>query len=269
MSKLCIAIGLAATCALAHAQTDLQVSAGVTGFRYKEYDASGVLLDQEDATLPGITAELGHRQGPWRISANGSFFSGSADYGGQTQSSNPANNGIPVNTNTDEQFWSAGLRLERQIQMGSASLSPYLGFAYHEWRRDIKNGRTANNLLVTGFLEVYSWKTAELGALLWFGGAGSGGLEVGIDARVFQTVAPELQVRFPGDTRDTILELGERTGGRLALLGTYPLDARLRLRLEAFYEQWSFGRSPPRNGILEPRSETQTAGVLVGLIRSF
>jgi hypothetical protein len=27
-------------------------------------------------------------------------------------------------------------------------------------------------------------------------------------------------------------ELGERTGGRLALLGTYSLDARLRPRLE-------------------------------------
>jgi hypothetical protein len=262
VSKLAIAIGLAAACALAHAQTDLQVSAGVMGFRYKEFDTSGVLLDKEDAWLPGITAELGSRQGAWRISVNGSFFSGNADYGGQTQS------GIPANTNTDEQLWSAGLRVERQIQMGSASLSPYLGFGYHEWRREIKDGRTVNNTPVSGLLEVYSWKTAELGALLWFG-AGSGGLEGGIDARVFQTVAPELQVQLPGATRDTVLELGERAGGRLALLGTYPLDARLRLRLEAFYESWSFGRSPPRNGVLEPRSETQTAGVLVGLIRSF
>ncbi|HJY76794.1 MAG TPA: outer membrane beta-barrel protein [Burkholderiales bacterium] len=259
--KLPIAIGLAATCALAHAQTDFQVSAGVTGFRYKEYDEGGVLLDQEDASLPGITLELGRREGPWRISVNGSYFSGTADYGGQTQT------GVPANTNTDEQLWSAGLRLERQIQMGSVSLSPYLGFGYHEWRRDIKNGRTVNNTPVNGLLEIYSWKTAELGALLGLGSWQR--FEVAVDARVFRTVGPELEVRLPGDTRDTILQLGERTGGRLALLGSYPRDARLRLRLEVFYEQWSFGRSPPRNGVLEPDSDTQTAGVLVGLIRSF
>ena len=262
VSKLAIAIGLAAACTLAHAQTDLQVSAGVMDFSYKEFSSSGAVLDKEDAYLPGITGDLGHRIGAWRISVNGSFFSGSADYGGQTQA------GVPANTNTDEQLWSAGLRVERQIQMGSASLSPYLGLAYHEWRRDIKNGRTVNNTPVTGLLEVYSWKTAELGALLWFG-AGSGGLQAGIDARVFTTVAPELQVRVPGTGRDTLLELGEETGGRVALLGTYPLGARLRLRLEAFYERWAFGQSPVRNGIFEPRSETQTAGLLVGLIHSF
>jgi len=261
--KLPIAIGLAAACALAHAQTDLQVSAGVMDFSYKEFNSNGAVLDKEDAYLPGITAELGHRAGPWRISANGSFFSGSADYGGQTQA------GVPASTNTDEQFWSAGARVERRVELGATvTLSPYGGLAYHEWRRDIKNGRTVNNTPAIGLLEVYSWKTAELGALLWFG-AGSGGLEAGIDARVFTTVQPELQVRVPGTSRDTLLELGERTGGRLALLGTYPLGDRLRLRLEAFYEQWSFGQSPVRNGIFEPHSDTKTAGLLLGLIRSF
>ena len=260
--KLPVAIGLAAICAFAHAQTDLQVSAGVMDFSYKEFNSNGAVLDKEDAYLPGIAAELGHRSGPWRISANGSFFSGSADYGGQTQA------GVPANTNTDEQIWSAGARVERRIQMSAASLSPYLGFAYHEWRRDIKSGRTVNGTPAIGLLDVYSWKTAELGALLWFG-AGSGGLEGGIDARVFTTVEPELQVRLPGASRDTLLELGERTGGRVALLGTYPLGDRLRLRLEAFYEQWSFGQSPVRNGIFEPHSDTKTAGLLLGLIRSF
>jgi len=123
-----------------------------------------------------------------------------------------------------------------------------------------------NNTPAIGLLEVYSWTTAELGAMLWFSDWWEG---LAIDARVFRTVAPELQVRVPGATRDTLLELGEETGGRLALLGSFRLNDRLRLRLEAFYESWSFGRSPVRNGILEPRSDTQTAGLLVGLIRSF
>jgi hypothetical protein len=260
--KVHIAICLAAACALAHAQTDLQVSAGLMGFSYKEYSDSGVLLDREDAWLPGVTGELGHRMGAWRISASGSFFSGTADYAGQTQG------GVAANTTTDEQLWSAGLRLERRVELGTVSLSPYLGLAYHEWRRDIKSGRAVNNTPVSGLLEVYSWGTAELGALLWFG-AGGEGLEGGIDARVYRTVAPQMQARLPGTTSDTLFELGEETGGRLALLGTYPLNPRLRLRLEAFYERWSFGRSPVRNGFLEPRSDTQTAGLLVGLIRSF
>ena len=257
-----IAICLAAACALAYAQTDLQVSAGLMGFSYKEYSDTGVLLDREDAWLPGVTGELGHRMGAWRISASGSFFGGTADYDGQTQG------GVPAKTNTDEQLWSAGLRLERRFEIGTASLSPYLGLAYHDWQRDIKSGRTVNGTPAIGILEVYSWGTAELGALLWFGGGGEG-LEGGIDARVFRTVRPEMQVRLPGATRDTLFELGEQTGGRLALLGTYPLHARLRLRLEAFYERWSFGRSAVKNGFLEPRSDTQTAGLLVGLIRSF
>jgi hypothetical protein len=260
--KVCIAASLAAVCAVAHAQTDVQVSAGVMGFNYKEYDDRGVLLDREDALLPGISGELGHRVGAWRISASGSFFSGSADYDGQTQA------GVPAKTDTDERFWSAGVRLERRLELGTASLSPYLGLAYHEWRRDIKNGRTVNNTPVSGLLEVYSWKTAELGALLVFNTRWEG-VEIALDARVFQTFAPELQVRLPGATRDTIFDLGEETGGRLALLGTYPLKPRLHLRLEAFYERWSFGRSPVVNGFLEPRSDTQTAGLLVGLTHSF
>jgi hypothetical protein len=260
--KVHIAVCLAAACALAHAQTDLQVSAGLMGFSYKEYSDSGVLLDREDAWLPGVTGELGYREGPWRISASGSFFRGTADYDGQTQG------GVPAKTNTDEQLWSAGLRVEGRMEMGTASLSPYLGLAYHEWQRDIKSGRTVNNTPAIGLLEVYRWGTAELGALLWFG-AGGEGLEGGIDARVFRTVRPEMQARLPGATQDTLFELGEETGGRLALLGTYPLGARLRLRLEAYYETWSFGRSPVRNGFLEPRSDTQTAGLLIGLTRSF
>jgi len=255
--KVHVAIGLAAACALAHAQTDLQVSAGVMDFTYKEYAESGALLDREDAWLAGVAGELGHRIGAWRISASGSFFGGSADYGGQTQG------GIPANTNTDERLWSAGLRLERRLELGRMSLSPYVGLAYHEWRRDIISGRAVNNTPVSGLLEVYSWKTAELGALLWFSARWA------LDARVFRTVAPELQVRLPGSSRETLFELGEETGGRLALLGTYPLNPRLRLRLEAFYERWSFGRSPVRNGFLEPSSDTQTAGLLLGLIRSF
>jgi len=260
--KVHIAISLAAVCAVAHAQTELQVSAGVMGFSYKEYADSGALLDREDAMLPGVTGELGHRIGPWRISASGSFFSGTADYDGQTQA------GVPAKTDTDEQLWSAGVRLERRLEIGTASLSPYVGFGYHEWQRDIKNGRTVNNTPVTGLLEVYSWKTAELGALLRFNTWWEG-LEGAVDARVFRTFAPELQVRLPGATRDTTFDLGEETGGRLALLGTYRLDARLRLRIEAFYERWSFGKSPVVSGFLEPRSDTQTAGLLVGLIYSF
>lgn len=260
--KVHIAICLAAACAVAHAQTELQVSAGLMGFSYKEYADSGALLDREDARLPGVTGEVRHRIGAWRISASGSFFGGSADYRGQTQG------GVAANTTTDEQLWSAGLRLERRLELGTVSLSPYVGFTYHEWRRDIKSGRAVNNTPVSGLLEVYSWNTAELGALLWISSS-RGGLEGAVDARVFRTVAPELQVRLPGSNRDTLFELGERTGGRLALLGTYPLDARLRLRLEAFYERWSFGRSPVRNGFFEPRSDTQTAGLLLGLIRSF
>jgi hypothetical protein len=255
--KFHIAIGLAAVCAVAHAQTELEVSAGLMGFSYKEYADSGALLDREDAWLPGVTGELGHRIGAWRISASGSFFGGSADYGGQTQG------GVAANTTTDEQLWSAGLRLERRFEIGTVSLSPYVGLAYHEWQRDINSGRAVNNTPVSGLLEVYSWTTAGLGALLWVSSRWA------LDARVFRTVAPEMQVRLPGGTSDTLFELGESTGGRLALLGTYPLDARLRLRLEAFYETWSFGRSPVRNRFLEPRRDTQTAGLLVGLIRSF
>src|SRR4030095_14227816 len=104
-----------------HSQTDLQVSAGFMGFSYKEYSDSGVLLDREDAWLPGVTGELGYREGPWRISASGSFFGGKADYDGQTQG------GVAVNTNTDERLWSAGLRFEGRLEMGAGRGSPALG----------------------------------------------------------------------------------------------------------------------------------------------
>jgi len=270
-AKACIATWLAAACGLAYGdKTEVYVALAAVDFGYKEYSESGALLDREDGALPGIVLEATRKMRDWEITGGWRSVWGTADYGGRT------NLGMPVSTETGERIQSVSLRLARRLEIGAASFAPYIGFGFHEWQRDIRSTRTANNAPVSGLFETYAWKTAELGikahVVRW------GPLEGGFDARVFRVHQPSVKVRFPTQFDETRLALGEKSGARLSILCSYPLAPPVGLRFELFHERWSFGRSAPQpltsggvvvGSVVEPRSETRNTGVALGVVRSF
>jgi hypothetical protein len=244
---------------------------GVLDFGYKEFSESGVLLDREDGLLPGVAVEVARRIGDWRLSGDGRYFSGSADYDGRT------NFGTPISTETDERVYSLSLRIAREFRIDGWSIAPYAGYGYHRWQRDIKPTQTAGGAPVGGLFEVYTWKTAELGVLTRL--ALRERFHAGVDLRVIGVLDPEVEVRFGSVFDDARLALGERSGARLAFIGAYALDENLGIRVELYHEGWSFGRSasqpltsggsPTAVSAVEPRSETRNTGVTLGLVFGF
>jgi len=255
----------------AYAQSnEFQIGLGLIDFGYQEFSESGSLIDREDALLPAVFIEAARRAGPWRLSAGWRFFSGTADHQGRT------NFGVPITTETRERLQSLAFRAAHDLQLLGWQVSPYAGFGYHEWRRDIQSTRTASGASVNGLLERYSWTTVEVGALAHIGRWAQ--LEGMVDIRVFRILDPKLKVHFSGGFDDARLALGEESGFRIGVISAYPMDKSMRLRAEVYYERWSFGRSTAEplttNGrtvgtVLEPRSETNITGVTVGVLFGF
>lgn len=258
-------------CTSAHgSRTEVHASLALLDFDYKEFSESGVLLDREHGLLPGFLIELAQTAGDWRLSGSWRAFSGSVDHDGRT------NLGTPISTETDQRIDSLSLQIARELEIAGWRLAPYAGYAYHRWQRDIRPTQTAGGAPVNGLFETYSWRTAELGALVRLSPWGR--FEGAIDFRAFRILDPEVKVRFSTGFDDARLALGEKSGGRLAFIGVYPLDDRLRLRVEVYGERWSFGRSAPQpltsdgvtvGSVTEPRSETRNHGITLGLVFGF
>ena len=246
------------------------VAPAVLDFGYKEYADSGALLNREDGPLPGLVMELARRFGAWRLSGEGRLFSGTVDHVGQT------NLGVPITTRTDEKLYALTLRIAREVNIGSAQIAPYVGYGYQEWHRSIDATHTSAGAPVSGLSEVYTWKVAEIGALV--SALRYGRFTGGVDVRVFRVVDPEVRVRFTTGFDDARLSLGEKSGRHLGLSGTYMLAERTRVRVDFYQERWAFGRSSSEQltsggaivgSVFEPRSETRNTGLNVGVTLDF
>ena len=215
-------------------------------FHYKEFPDDERLRNREDGLLPGVVAGLHFTPGSWRIRLTGSYHGGNVDYDGATSLGNPHK------TETSTDIFDGAVTGGYSFALGSSvSLSPYLGAGYRYWRRDILPNRG-----VSGLLEVYRWPYATLGlALDW---VHSERFQGGIDVRLIRPINPKLDVNI---NRETTLDLGARTGFRVGLPMQWSFGASQGILLEPYYERLKIGASPPKNGILEPSSDTDIFAV--------
>jgi hypothetical protein len=200
------------------------------------------------------------------LEATLSFIDGDVRYDGQTQS------GQPVRTRTDERIIDGALTAGGAFRAGERlRLRLYGGMGYREWHRDIHSTGTAS-----GLDETYAWWYALAGGTALYRQTRS--TEWGVDARLLRPLDPELRINFPGDLDTARLDLGARTGYRVALAWRRDLSERFRVEVTPYYEYWSLGRSGTvpleRNGtaignLYEPRSETRNVGVAVNVSRRF
>ena len=215
-------------------------------FRYAEFPDNDRLRNKDTGFLPGMNAALKFTPGSWRIGVAGSFHGGAVDYDGATSSFRPHR------TQTDTQIFNGMASLGYAFKSANrVSLTPYIGAGYRYWRRDI-----LPNSGVSGLLENYRWFYGALGLELdW---KNSEPFSIGADLRFIRPINPKLDVKI---SPETTLDLGPRTGFRLGVPINWSLRGNFGIALEPYYERQDLGASPPKNGVLEPSSDTDIFGI--------
>jgi hypothetical protein len=241
-------------------------------FDYREYD-DGRLLDRESGGLPGLAFYLTVSRGRWSLGGRLGWQAGMVSYDGQTDT------GIPIQTRTRENLLDTSVRIAHRLQDAAGrGTALYGGFGYRYWGRQIRSTVTSGGTPVSGLNEYYRWK------YFFFGGETTicrgNRSRWWLDVRVQRPYRPAIEVDQGARYDTVVLDLGARTGWRLALPWEHRLDARTQWILEPSLQAWDVGRSPAvplrQNGvpvdnrvIYEPRSTTRSLGIAVGLARLF
>ncbi len=240
----------------------VEVGPTVVHFDYAEYYRTGATIDRERGWVPGVALRAELASGRLFAIAAGSLASGSVTYDGRTQSSNPANDELPVETRTATGFASAEARAGGWLDERHR-VALYGGGASRYWERDIHGttvtSRSGATIPVSGLYEEYSWWELQAGVRWAF--LEAPGIHLELDARVFHALRPRLAVDWNGERVE--LSLGARPGLRLALASRIDLGGRWFLAVEADAARFELGESAvdPASMIMEPRSRTTNARV--------
>ncbi len=231
---------------LADESNSLNLGVSLLSFRYAEFPDDQRLRNKETGILPGINAAIKFAPGSWRIGLVGSAHGGEVEYDGATSASRPHQ--TQTETTILNGLASVGYAY---APSETITLTPYLGAGYRYWRRNIlpKNG-------VLGLLEDYRWFYGALGLeIAW---QKSERFRAGADLRLIRPIDAKLDVNI---TSETTLDLGSRTGYRLGVPLEWYFGRRFGVSLEPYYEGQEIGASAPKNGILEPSSDTDNFGI--------
>ena len=195
---------------------------------------------------------------------------GNLDYEGHVQSADASRAGVPATSTSGAVF------LHGEVE-GGALLGParrvalFGGLGARRWSREIRStwavSRTGVSFPVQGLSEVYSWYELQAGVRWTFLETFRAAWDA--EARLVRTAAPRIAVDLLGTK--IRLELGARTGWRLASTFRWALPAESFLVAGGWAEAYAFGASAvdPVYLILEPSSETLNVGFDVGLGRRF
>jgi hypothetical protein len=239
---------------------------GVATFDYAETYA-GRTLDREQGVLPAIAAEGEVR---WRRPFARLAFrlaSGTVGYGGEVQApSEPALDRVWARASTD------ALQVEGRLEVGALvdpdrRLALLAGLGVRRWRRTIHDtvavSRDGIAYSVQGYSETYGWGELEAGARYAILDRVASTWDV--EARIVRTLAPRLDVDFPGSP--VTLELGAQLGWRAATTFRHALAPRWFFVASLWGEGYGFGASAvdPVLGILEPDSRTLRFGLELGV----
>lgn len=263
---LALSTGLVAPATQAESSRSFEIGLSLISFSYDEYDVDGRFLDGEQGIVPGLAAALEWDTGAWVLRVTGSMHSGTVDYTGETQSSDPTLDGLPVTSQTGTLFLAGSVSLGQWIDSGRLWFG-YFGLAGRYWERDIQDTTVVSTVgvvtPVSGLYEEYYWQEGFAGVRRVL--SRSDASEWSLDARLFRTIAATMRVNWKGD--NVTLDLGEDWGWRLAAPLRFTIDRDAYFAVEPWIEGFEFGRSPaalaPSSGdlILEPASETLNFGV--------
>jgi len=237
------------------AETQLVFSPALLHFDYTELSTSDQILDRETGWLPGFEVRINHSLSPgWLINLYTSYYQGTVDYDGQTQS------GTPFTTDTGTRFFRLGAQIEKLI---IEDIGLFISAQSHQWKRDIHDTNT-----ISGITEIYEW--IEYSAGISYGLHISNKDSIKLDAGLLVISNAEIHVDLSRvDLGSTTLDIGDGTGGRLNLAWNRQYNKTTQYGIGFFYEAWDFGRSNTKataggSNIVyatEPSSETRNIGL--------
>ncbi len=243
-----------------HSTTELFVAADVTGFHYEEF-VEGEVFNREKGVLPGLRISLRGDDDPVFTRIDASFHTGEVDYW------SPANGDSTTGTQFLTGSIEAGGWLDSQRQWGG-----FLRLARRVWGRDIHGTDNAS-----GLYEEYRWSEVGIGAVRRWSGPHHNWTH-SFSATAYAVTGGSMFVELSGvsgaNWDDETLDLGDSSGLRVRYTATHDRGSYSVL-IEPYYEYWEFGRSnekpitsdgtPTGLVVHEPRSESQRAGVALGM----
>ncbi len=245
-------------------QTGTTLSFGYDGssLSYKECVNSSV-IDKDTGWLNGGFLEL-------RDDSDDAFtriiidytMSNSANYAGALQ------NGTPLSMKTREEFSQFETNFGyKALNFGTATLSPYAGLGYRDWKRG------ENNL--PDYREDYSWWYVAVGTNLayryyeWL---------LGFDAAVVFPFQSEMTTNIAGQVDNATFNIKSRLGFRAEFPINYNVYRDENMNMFVFgtpyYQRWNIGASGtivltqggvPVGTAFEPKSTTDIYGIRLGL----
>ena len=253
----------------AYAQSNtFSVSPGIRFFDYAEYDDNGSFLDGEKGPVLGVGGVFAHRDANnVTLSLIADVFFGTVDYDGQLQS------GFPLTTETDQLFYSLGIRVEVPVRPQDNRFSLIVDLVNQTWERDI-----LPTSISTRLFEIYEWWELSLGAKYLVAEEKTNSLS--IFARAYQIVNPTMEVDLVSEGYgQPKLDLGARIGGEIGFQQMISYTPNNQIALLGTYKFWKFGRSDDLTVVRddgqasiiihEPRSETNNLTLQVIFTTTF
>jgi len=213
----------------AQGAVDLHVGASVLRFDFREVADTGEQLVREQGVLPGVLGGVGQTLGRWRWSAELSYYAGSVQYDGQTQT------GATFDTKTDATLTRVRARALRLLDP-EGRFAAGLGLGYRQWQRQIR-GRGMVSGLDERFVAGDVSAEARLSVLR------SETTTVDIDLQAAWPLRPQVKIDFGGIFDTKTLLLGPRLAGRVSVPASWTTGPGSRLIVEPGFEAWGFGRS--------------------------
>ena len=230
---------------------------------YKEV-VNGEGLDRDTAWQSGAFLELRGDSEYLLVRVTASYtVSTVAKYTGALQ------DGTPLNMGTKETFYQGELNMGyKALNFGRATLSPYVGIGYLDWKRG------ENNL--PDYQEDYSWWYAAIGLNFaakynrWY---------FSLDGAVLFPFDSEMTTNIAGQVDTATFNIKSRPGYRAEVMLSYDAYKNENMTLFVFttpyYRRWNIGQSPPvmltQGGTpigfsaYEPKSSTDVFGLRIGI----
>jgi hypothetical protein len=233
---------------------------------YKEFMDGGV-LDKDTGWNNGVYVEARHDDEDMYARFLFDYVvTNSATYTGSLQ------NGTPITMSTEEKFLTFEVNAgAKALNFGTATLSPYAGLGYRDWKRGKDN--------LPDYQEDYSW---------WYVAAGGNlayrfnRLVIAADVALLYPFASKMTTDVAGMVDEATFDIKPRLGYRAEVPVTFEVSQGRDLKIlvfgTPFYQKWKFGASDPvtltQGGIpvaiaIEPDSTTVMYGFRVGVGLNF
>ena len=245
------------------AETQLTLSPALLYFDYTEFSTTDQELDNESGWLPGLEARLNHSfASDWSFDIYSSYYSGTVDYVGQTQS------GVPHTTDTETDLFRIGGQVNRKVYK---QVLLFLGAQSHQWDRDIKDN---NN--VSGLYESYKWLEYSIGLNSDVYSRENNTLNLQVAYLLIRNATIDVDLSSVNLGAAT-LDIADGTGARINLTWKTITTNNINYGLSLFAEGWDFGRSNTKQTqggssivfVTEPRSETRNIGLQFNIEYNF